>query len=104
MRMKNKFLYFNYFRVSFILSVFGFQFLLAQPLQNRLVNPVLSMRDGATERFMGIYYAIGEGTKGNMYYSKDMFNWSGPVFAAPTNEAIWLNDPKWTQASVYKEM
>src|SRR5690606_22686982 len=67
-------------------------------------NPVLSMRDGATERFMGIYYAIGEGTKGNIYYSKDMFNWSGPVFAVPTNEATWLNDPKWTQASVYKEM
>ena len=71
--MKIKFFYFSYFRFTLLLlSVFGFQFLLAQPVQNRLCNPMLSMRDGSVERFMGFYYAIGEGTKGNIYYSKDM--------------------------------
>jgi len=103
--MKIKFFYFSYFRFTLLLlSVFGFQFLLAQPVQNRLCNPMLSMRDGSVERFMGFYYAIGEGTKGNIYYSKDMINWSGPVLAVTTNEATWLNDPKWTQAYTYKQV
>ena len=33
-----------------------------------------------------------------------MINWSGPVLAVTTNEATWLNDPKWTQAYTYKQV
>jgi len=76
----------------------------AQSTDNRLCNPVLNMRDGAVERFNGMYYAIGEATKGNIYYSKDLVHWSGPVFAVAANEALWLKDPKWTQAYTYKEV
>ena len=76
----------------------------AQTAQNRLYNPVLSMRDGAVERFMGYYYAFGEATEGKIYYSKNLINWLGPVQAVTTNEATWLNDPQWTQASEYTGM
>lgn len=74
----------------------------AQSSQNRLYNPVLSMRDGAVERYLGNYYAFGEATQGKIYYSKNLINWLGPVQAITTNEATWLNDSQWTQASVYK--
>lgn len=80
------------------------QLISAQSTDNRLCNPVLSMRDGAVERFNGMYYAIGEATKGNIYFSKDLVHWSGPVFAVAANEALWLKDPKWTQAYTYKEV
>ncbi|MEA4981770.1 MAG: family 43 glycosylhydrolase, partial [Paludibacter sp.] len=102
--MKNRFLYHLNISFIFLLTFTDLQSAFAQPIQNRYSNPVLSMRDGATERLMGYYYAIGEATNGNIYYSKDMVNWSGPVLAVTTNEATWLNDPKWTQAYVYKEM
>ena len=102
--MKNIFLYHRNFTYIFLLILTVNQYSFAQPIQNRFSNPVLSMRDGATERLMGSYYAIGEATNGNIYYSKDMVNWSGPVLAVTTNEATWLDDPKWTQAYVYKEM
>lgn len=94
---------------SFTLMLISFFLLIslltpAQSADNRLCNPVLSMRDGAVERFNGMYYAIGEATKGNIYYSKDLVHWSGPVFAVAANEALWLKDPKWTQAYTYKEV
>jgi hypothetical protein len=76
----------------------------AQSSEKRFYNPVLNMRDGAVERYLGIYYAIGEGTKGNIYYSKDMVNWSGPVLAVTTSEATWLNDPQWPNADSYKNI
>ncbi|OJV36154.1 MAG: hypothetical protein BGO29_00980 [Bacteroidales bacterium 36-12] len=102
--MKNKFFDFCKYILIISLCFLSFQGVDAQPVQNRLINPILPMRDGAVERYMGMYYAIGEATRGNIYYSKDLFNWSGPVLAVTTNEATWLNNPKWTQASVYKEM
>ena len=76
----------------------------AQTTQNRLYNPVFNMRDGCVERYMGNYYALGTGTSGKIYSSKNMFTWTGPVFAVPTTEATWLNDPKWTEADGYKEV
>lgn len=84
-----------------VLITGNFSSIIAQPTQNRLYNPVLPMRDGAVERFMGYYYAIGEATEGKIYNSKNLINWLGPVQSVTTNEATWLNDPKWTQASVY---
>lgn len=102
--MKNKFSDFCKYILILLSCLLSFQGVDAQPVQNRLINPILPMRDGAVERYMGMYYAIGEATRGNIYYSKDLFNWSGPVLAVTTNEATWLNNPKWTQASVYKEM
>lgn len=68
---------------------------------NRLTNPILSMRDGAVERFMGYFYAIGEGTAGKIYTSQNLIKWSGPTLAVTTDKATWLNDPQWTEASVY---
>lgn len=76
----------------------------AQVPAKRLTNPILSMRDGAVERFMGGYYAIGEATNGKIYYSKDLIKWSAPVLAVTTNLATWLDDPQWAQASVYKNI
>ena len=67
----------------------------------KLSNPVVPIYDGCVERFMGYYYAMGTGTMGQIYSSKDLINWSDPVLAAKTDEATWLNDPQWNQRSVY---
>lgn len=72
--------------------------------QNKIANPVVSIYDGCVERFMGYYYAMGTGTVGKIYRSKNMVSWEEPVLAAPTHEAQWLNDPKWTQAYTYKRV
>lgn len=66
-------------------------------------NPILPMRDGAVERFMGKYYATGEATGGNIYSSKDLINWSKPVLGVTMHEATWLNDPKWAQSYTYND-
>ncbi len=77
----------------------------SQPQADRLSNPViLGLRDGCVERFMGYYYAMGAGTRGKLYPSKNMVNWGDGVQSITTNGALWLNDPKWTQASTYKEV
>lgn len=76
--------------------------LLSQSLfAQKLSNPVVPIYDGCVERFMGYYYAMGTGTMGQIYSSKDLINWSDPVLAAKTDEATWLNDPQWNQRSVY---
>lgn len=76
--------------------------LLSQSLfAQKLSNPVVPIYDGCVERFMGYYYAMGTGTMGQIYSSKDLINWSDPVLAAKTHEATWLNDPQWNQRSVY---
>ncbi|OJV37652.1 MAG: hypothetical protein BGO29_12195 [Bacteroidales bacterium 36-12] len=93
----------NIFFVALLLLLVS-NSLFAQTTQNRLYNPVFNMRDGAVEKFMGHYYVFGTSTAGKMSYSKNLINWSGPVTAITTNEATWLNNPKWTQASTYKEM
>lgn len=93
-----------FFILVFAFSAFSMPATIAQSTQNRHINPILSMRDGAVERFMGSFYAIGEATTGNIYYSKNLTNWSSPVMAVTTNEANWLNDPKWTEGSRYKEI
>ena len=67
-------------------------------------NPVLNLRDGSIERFMGYFYATGEASNGNIYPSKDMVSWGTPTLGITTNEATWLNDPKWTEAYTYKEL
>lgn len=90
--------------IVLVLLVFSAPDVFAQSTQNRLINPILPMRDGAVERFMGTFYAIGEATTGNIYSSKNLTTWSGPVMAVTTNEATWLNDPKWTEGSRYKEI
>ena len=90
--------------IVLVLLVFSAPDVFAQRTQNRLINPILPMRDGAVERFMGTFYAIGEATTGNIYSSKNLTTWSGPVMAVTTNEATWLNDPKWTEGSRYKEI
>ncbi|MDO9634768.1 MAG: family 43 glycosylhydrolase, partial [Paludibacter sp.] len=75
----------------------------AQFPEKRLCNPLLPMRDGAVERFMGKYYATGEAVKGNVYYTKDLIHWSEPVKAISADKATWLKDPKWSQSYTYKE-
>lgn len=76
----------------------------AQLLQNQYSNPVLNMRDGSVERYRGYYFAIGEGTKGKIYTSKDLVNWYEPVLAVTTDEATWLNDSQWPNAAHYKNI
>jgi hypothetical protein len=71
---------------------------------NVLNNPIVSIYDGCIERFMGNYYAMGTGTVGKIYTSKNLITWSTPVLAATTDEATWLNDPQWTQANTYKRV
>ncbi|MDR1809654.1 MAG: family 43 glycosylhydrolase, partial [Prevotella sp.] len=83
--------------------------LLSSPLypqedKNKLKNPILNMQDGAVERFMGYYYAMGGGTAGKIYTSKNMVSWGNAVQAINTNEATWLNDPQWTQRTEYKSV
>jgi hypothetical protein len=72
--------------------------------ENKLNNPVVTIYDGCVERFMGNYYALGTGTAGKMFTSKNLISWTDPVLAATTDEAAWLNDPKWTQAYTYKRV
>ncbi|MGN0069251.1 MAG: family 43 glycosylhydrolase [Prevotella sp.] len=72
--------------------------------QSLYANPVLNMRDGCIERFGGYYYALGGETFGKIYQSKDMVSWSNGVLAVGTDQATWLNDPQWTQASTYKRV
>jgi uncharacterized protein YjdB len=76
----------------------------AQPVLNRHTNPIVEIYDGCVERYMGYYYALGTGTVGKIYNSKNLTAWSGPVLAVPTNEATWLNDPKWTQSYTYNRV
>ena len=76
----------------------------AQPVLNRHTNPIVEIYDGCVERFMGYYYALGTGTVGKIYNSKNLTTWSGPVLAVPTKEATWLSDPKWTQAYTYNRV
>lgn len=96
----------NKLHIAFLMGliIFGAHKLPAQPLQNKLINPVFDMRDGAVEKFMGQYYVFGTGTKGKMSSSKNLTHWTAPVVAIRTNEATWLNNPKWTQASAYGEI
>ena len=77
-------------------------FVFAQESKKRLNNLILPMSDGCVERFMGYYYAMGTRTRGNIYQSKNMVNWTGPTLAAETNKATWLNDPQWTQSHEYR--
>ena len=107
--MKNRFLFncsIKICRAFFIFTLYmiGSEWMNAQPLSNRHINPVFNMRDGAVEKFMGHYYAFGTGTRGGMYHSKNMTTWSGPVTAILANEAIWLDDPQWNQRGTYKEV
>lgn len=76
----------------------------SQETKSKLNNPVVTIYDGCVERFMGYYYAMGTGTVGKIYKSKNLITWTGPALAAETNEATWLNDSKWTQAYVYKRV
>ncbi len=78
--------------------------LFSQDANNKVSNPVVMIYDGCIERFMGYYYAMGTGTVGKIYQSKNLVTWSGPTLAAETNEATWLDDPKWTQAYTYKRV
>ncbi len=89
--MKNTSLFLAY------ISIFMSQLTSAQKLN----NPIVPIYDGCVERFMGYYYAMGTGTMGQIYSSKDLINWSDPVLAAKTDEATWLNDPQWNQRGVY---
>ena len=77
---------------------------LSATAQQKFINPVLNMRDGCIERHRGYYYAMGGGTQGTIYRSRDMVSWSNPVKAVTTDGATWLNNPKWTQASTYKQV
>ena len=79
--------------------------LYAQPEGYKFINPVtLGLRDGCVERFMGKYYAMGGGTKGKIRSSANLVEWTNDILAITTDEAIWLNDPQWTEAYVYKEV
>ena len=72
--------------------------------REKLNNPVVVIYDGCVERFMGYYYAMGTGTAGKIYNSKNLITWNGPTLAAETNEATWLNDSQWTQAYTYNRV
>lgn len=39
-----------------------------------------------------MFYAMGTGTDGKMYWSKDMILWDGPTLVAKSDKAQWLND------------
>lgn len=92
--MKKKF----YLLFCFILEISNLS--IAQTLN----NPIVPIYDGCIERFMGKYYAMGTGTLGKIYASKDLINWEEPVLAAKTDEATWLNDPQWNQREVYNRI
>ncbi len=101
--MKNKYKIFFWGILICISAYSGTIF--SQPQADRLCNPViLGLRDGCVERFMGYYYAMGAGTKGKFYPSKNLVNWGDATQSITTDKALWLNDPKWTQASTYKEV
>lgn len=89
-----------YFILCFLLMSVGVS---TQSVQPGWTNPLLPMRDGAIERFMGKYYATGEAVKGNVYYTEDLIHWSEPVKAVSADEATWLKDPRWSQSYTYKE-
>lgn len=65
-------------------------------------NPVVEIYDGCIMKFGGKFYAMGTGTQGKIYWSDDMITWQGPLLVARSNEAKWLNDPKYgDQSDIY---
>ncbi|MDR2146109.1 MAG: family 43 glycosylhydrolase [Tannerella sp.] len=61
----------------------------------RHTNPVLTLADGCVERFMGYFYATGQGARGGIYPSKDLVSWATPTLGITTDEVQWLTMPQY---------